>query len=108
MTLGVEEEEVDREPHTEGVDAAATGDQQPLARPPGPEEGEPEQAGEEGDRDRHPPGSDLRGGEPAEAVRVGGGGHSCNNPGRGGRDPRAINPPAPPGHYPRTRTRETR
>jgi hypothetical protein len=42
-SVGVEEDEVEREAHAEGVDAAATGQQKPLAGLWAIEEGEAEQ-----------------------------------------------------------------
>ena len=71
----VKKREVDPKAHPEGVNAATARDQQTRSRSPGPQERQPEQAGEEGDRHRHPMRSDLRGGEPAEAIRVSVGGH---------------------------------
>jgi hypothetical protein len=49
----VEEDEVEREAHAEGVDAGAAGDQQAGPGPLAPEEGEPQQAGAKADRHRH-------------------------------------------------------
>ena len=78
---------MNREAHAEGVDAATARDQQALARPLGRQQGEAEQAGEEGDRHRHPARGNPRGGKPAEAKRALGGGHDVYNPGPRGPAP---------------------
>jgi hypothetical protein len=49
----VEEDEVEREAHAEGVDAGATGNQQADSGPLTPEQGEPQQPDAKAGRHRH-------------------------------------------------------
>ena len=78
-TACVEEDDVDRESHAEGVNRAATLDQQASACLPAIEEGEPEQARAPAAGDSDLAAQDPRYGQPADAI-VAVSGHATDNP----------------------------
>lgn len=65
----VEEEEVEREAHPEGVDAMAVRDQKAFAGALAAEQREPDEPARKGGRDRNPAPEDLRAFETSEAER---------------------------------------
>jgi hypothetical protein len=68
--LDVEEDEVEREAHAEGVDAPAPGEQQPFTGGAAVEERQPEKSRAARERHRDPAALHLRSGLAAEAARI--------------------------------------
>jgi len=78
----VEEDDVDREAHAEGVDAATARDQEAVRRPLRPQEGEAEESRQSCRRDGEEAAGDPGAPETPEADRWTPGGHAPDNPGK--------------------------